>query len=131
MVSPGADAQSGRKLMSLGKVILYAQYLHATDSRPINVTAVAKGIRDMIGAEYEANVVTKVEDDMSGSVVEVTRLASDEIADVCGTSEVSHSVLEEFCDLLAQLVPGVSFILTDSPKLPGLEGDFQGVNSSA
>ena len=131
MVSPGAEAQSGRKLMSLGKVPPYAQYLHATDSRPIDVTVFGNGIRGMIGAEYEVTVVTQIEDDMFGSVIEFAGLTSDEIADSCGTAKVSQSVLEDFGGFVAQLVAGVSFTLTDRPKLLSLEGDFQGVNSSA
>ena len=131
MVSPGAEAQSGRKLMSLGKVPPYAQYLHATDFRPIDVTVFGNGIRGMIGAEYEVTVVTQIEDDMFGSVIEFAGLPSDKIADSCGTAKVSQSVLEDFGGFVAQLVAGVSFTLTDRPKLLSLEGDFQGVNSSA
>ena len=131
MVSPGAEAQSGRKLISLSKVPPCARYLHATDFRPIDVTVIGNGIRGMIGAEYEVTVVTQVEDDMSGAVVEFTGLTSDEIADSCGTTEVSQSVFEDFCGFLAQLIPGVSFTLTDCPKLLSLEGDFQGGNSFA
>ena len=128
MVSPGAEAQSGRKFVSLFKMSPYAHYFHATDSRPVDVTAVSHWIRRMIGTKDEAVAGIQVNDHLVRPVVELTGPTGDKVTDVFSTTDVSQPALENPCCFVAQPVSSASFDLADCPEFLSVEGNFQSSN---